>query len=164
MALGVQNAQSPSYVTRQAAILGSNAAGSGGVTAKFVAFAALQLFSINLMQQVLSTSTYTVSGVGTGTVSIMQVNLIIVQNTSTTTTAALSTTTIGPFYAGGSGTVGQLNVYNQYALNTTTGTQGQGGVLVPQGALIYASVGTDATAIAAVTLDYQEQVGAGLTI
>ena len=141
MALGVQNAQSPSYVTRQAAILGSNAAGSAGVTAKFVAFAALQLFSINLLQQTLSTSTYTVSGVGTGTVSI-----------------------IGPFYAGGSGTVGQLNVYNQYALNTTTGTQGQGGVLVPQGALIYASVGTDATAIAAVTLDYQEQVGAGLTI
>jgi hypothetical protein len=164
MALTQQNAQSPSYFSRQGMVLGSNAAGSGGATSKFVAYAQLQLFSINLLQQVLSTSTYTVGGVGTGTISIMQMNLIIVQNTSTTTTAALSTTTIGPFYAGGSGTVGQLNVYNQYALNTTTGTQGQGGVLVPQGALVYAITGTDATAVAAVTVDYQAAVGAPLTI
>jgi hypothetical protein len=143
-------------------VLGSNTAGNAGVTSKFVAFAALQLFSLNLMQQVLSTSTYTIGG--TATASVMQMSLIIVQNTSTTATAALSTTTVGPFYAGGAGTAGQLNVYNQYALNTTTGTAGQGGVPVPQGALVYCVTGTDATAVAAATLDYALQQNAALTI
>jgi hypothetical protein len=159
MALAVRPTFSdPSYQVRQSLALGSVAAGSGGVTAKWVAFANAVLYSLNLLQQVLSTSTYN------GTASVQQISVIVIQNTSATSTAALSTATYGPFLAGGAGTAGQLNVYNQYALNTTTGTQGYGGIPIPQGSLVYCVSGTDATAVTACSVDYQINTGAGLTV
>jgi hypothetical protein len=157
MALLQRVAQDPSFVTRQAAVLGATAAGASGTSAKFVAHAALLLFSVTGAQLVLSTSTYG------GTASNMQVNVIVVQNTSTTSAPALSTTTIGPFTMGGTAT-SSINVANQYALNTTTGTQGQGGLPVVAGAVIWAQNGTDTTATCAVTIDYQIASQAPLTV
>jgi hypothetical protein len=153
--------QDASYTTRQDANLGVVAAGSGGVTSKFVAFAALALFSMTTYQTVLGTSTYTANG--TATASGQQLSVIIIANTSTNNTVALATTTIGPFLAGGQGTAGQVGGSNQFALNTTPGTAGYGGVPVPQGAQVYVVSGTDATAVNAVVLDYQIQQQAGLT-
>lgn len=157
MALIVQN---PANVGARGDInFGSVAAGSGGQTSKFVTFAQLLLFGLTTYTQTLGTSTYTqtVNGTatGTGTASGQQLSVIIVTNTSTTTTVALSTTTIGPFLAGGQGTAAQVGGGNQWAINTTTGTQGQGGVLVQPNALVYVVSGTDATAVTAVTVDYQ---------
>ena len=143
-------------------MLGAVAAGSGGVTSKFVAHAALSLFSINYAQTTLGTSTYTVGG--TATTSSQQLYLITVQNTSTTTTAALSTATYGPFYAGGQTTTGVVNVAGQTVLNTTTGTAGQGGVPINAGSIVWAVSGTDATAISIVSVDYQIQSQAPITI
>jgi hypothetical protein len=150
------------YQARDSLNLGLLTAGSGGVTAiKFVAFANLYLYSINLYQTVLSTSTYT-SG-GTATVSGQQVSVIVVTNTSTNTaTVSLSTATYGPFLAGGSGTAGQVGGVNQYALNTTAGVANAGGINVPVGGYVYAVSGTDATGVTAVTLDYQIYKGAAL--
>lgn len=168
MALIARVAQDPSFVTRQVLALGAIAAGSGGQTSKFVAHAALSLFSLQTYQTVLGTSTYTqtVGGTatGTGTVSGQQLSLIIVLNTSTTTTVGLSTTTVGPFLAGGQGTLGQVGGGNQFALNTVAGVAGQGGIPVPQGAYVYVVSGTDATAVNVCSIDYQIQSQAPITI
>lgn len=138
-------------------------AGSGGVSAKFVAFANLLLFGLNTQVITLSTSTYTntVTGVGTATVSAQQLSLIRITNTASFgATIGLSTTTIGPFLAGGnfaSGGTGtaQVGGYNQFALNTTS--PGLGGVPINQGDQIFVVSGTDATAVSLVSIDYQVQ-------
>lgn len=163
MAQAVKNQTDPTYLARQDANLGATVAGSGGVTSKFVAFAALQLFSLTTYTNTLGTSTYTAGG--TATTSGQQVSVITVVNTSTTgTSVALSTTTYGPFLAGGQGlSTAAIGGSNQFALNTTTGTGGYGGIPVPQGALVYAVSGTDATAVTVCTVDYAVQAGAGLT-
>jgi hypothetical protein len=162
--------QDPAYATRQSAFLGSVAAGSGGVTTKFCAHAALLLFSLNLQQITTGTSTYTntVTGTGTATISGQQISLIIIQNTAASgAQVSLSTTTIGPFLAGGTfGTAtgtGAVGAYNQYALNTAAAPANLGGIPIPQGALFFCVSGTDATAVTNCTVDYQINTGAGLT-
>lgn len=164
--------QDPTYTGRGAFAYGAIAAASGGVTSKFVTHAALLLMSLNTFQTVAGTSTYTntVTGVGTATINGQQLSLIIIQNTASSgATAALSTTTVGPFIAGGGfvggGTgTGQIGGINQFALNTTAGTAGQGGIPVPQNAQVYVVSGTDATAVNLITIDYQIAPGAGVTI
>lgn len=164
--------QDPTYTGRGAFAFGAITAGAAGVTSKFVTHAALLLMSLNTYQQVAGTSTYTntVTGVGTSVINGQQLSLIIIQNTATAgATAALSTTTIGPFLAGGGfvggGTgTGQVGGINQFALNTATGTAGFGGVPVPQNAQLFVVSGTDATAVNQVTIDYMIQPGAGVTI
>ncbi len=151
--------QDPSYSARQAAFLGALAAGSGGVTSKFTAHAALLLFSLTTYTQTLGTSTY--NGTGSG----QQVSVIVIQNTNTTGTAVtLSTATYGPFLAGGQGlATAAVGGSNQFALNTTAGTGGLGGIPIPPGAQFYCVSGTDATAVTNCTVDYQINTGAGLT-
>jgi hypothetical protein len=160
--------QDPSYVTRQDANLGSVAAGAAGVTSKFVAFAAMQLFSLTASLQTAGTSTYTANG--TATINGQQLNVIIITNTATGTgSVALATTTYGPYLAGGGYNSGngtgtaQVGGINQWVLNTNTGTAQLGGVPVPTASVVYVVSGTDATAVSAVTLDYQVTTGAGLT-
>ena len=157
--------QDPSYLARYAQSLGSTAAGSGGVTTKFAAHAALLLMALTAVTTVLGTSTYTGPN-GTATTSGQQLSLIVVQNTNTTGTAVtLSTTTVGPFLAGGQGlATAALGGAVQFALNTAAGTAGQGGVPVPQGAQFWVVSGTDATATTLCTIDYQIAPGAGVTI
>jgi hypothetical protein len=170
MALSVKNITDGAYQARQD-ILGPVAAGSGGVSNKFLAFANIVLFGLMTYTTALGTSTYTqtVNGTatGTGTASGQQIWVCVVTNTNTasnTTTVALATTSIGPFLAGGNGTAAQVGGLNQWALNTNTGTQGQGGVLVPAGSLVFAISGTDTTAVTNITVDYQIQPAAALTI
>lgn len=150
MALIIKN---PGDFSRSDINLGSVAAGAAGQSSKFVAFASVLLFGLTAYLQTAGTSTTTVNG--TATTLGQQLSVVVVTNTSTTTTVGLTTTTIGPFNAGGAGTVAQVGASNQWALNTTTGTAGQGGVLVPEGSLVYVVSGTDATAVSAVTIDYQ---------
>jgi len=163
MSQALKNITDPSYLCRQDANLGSIAAGSGGQSSKFVAFANLLLFSLTTYTQTLGTSTYTANG--TATVSGQQVSVIVIVNTNTTGTAVtLSTSTYGPFLAGGQGlATAAIGGSNQFALNTTAGTAGFGGIPVAQGALVYCVSGTDATAVTACTVDYQIQNNAGLT-
>lgn len=172
MALTARGYQDPAYTIRLQSGLGLMAAGSGGVSSKYVAFAALQLMSLSTYQTVAGTSTYTntVTGVGTATINGQQLSVIIITNTAAAgATAALSTTTIGPFIAGGGfvsgGTgTGQVGGVNQFALNTTAGTAGYGGVPVPSLSQLYVVSGTDATAVNAVTLEFAVQPGSPLTI
>src|SRR5579871_1814843 len=135
MAQAQKSFQDPTYVGRGEFDGGAIAAGAAGQSSKFVAHAALLLMSLTTYTTVLGTSTYTntVTGVGTATASGQQINVIIVTNTSTTSTVALATTTVGPFLAGGQGTAAQVGGANQFALNTTAGTAGQGGLAVPFG-------------------------------
>jgi hypothetical protein len=163
MSQAVKNVTDPSYFARQDANLGEITAGSAGITGKFVAFAALTLFSLTTYQSVLGTSTYTVGG--TATKSGQQLSVIVVQNTNTTGTAVtLNTTTYGPYYAGGVGlATAALGGSNQFPLNTATDTSGYGGVPVSQGALVYVVSGTDATAKNVCTIDYQVGPQAPLT-
>lgn len=155
MGLEVKNWNDPSYRTRQDINLGAVAAGSGGVTSKFVAFANMTLFGLYATLQTLGTSTYT------GTVSSQQLNVITVINTSTATNSvALQTTTYGPYtvggnFAGGGTGTAQIGGFNYYQLNTNTGSAGWGGIPLPQGATVYVVSGTDATAVSVATIDYQ---------
>ena len=177
MALGVKNAADPYYLQRSA-FQGALAAGAAAQSSKFIAHAALLQWSLNGVQTVLSTSTYTSTVNGTATTAALaqQVSLIVVSNTNTaagyggTGSAAFGTTTIGPFTLGGSyapvqGTgTAQVNNPNQFALNTTTGTGGQGGIPVPAGSVVYVVGGTDATAQSSFSIDYSVAQFAPLTL
>jgi hypothetical protein len=154
-------------------------AGSGGVSGKFVAFANLLLFSLSTWTTTAGTSTYTGGLTGgppgvnatTGVaVAATQLSLLRVTNTAASgATIALSTTTIGPFTVGGvflgaGGTAtNQVGGWNSFALNTTTGSAGLGGIAINQGDEIHVVNGTDATGIELVTIDYQVQPLASVT-
>lgn len=168
MSLAVKNPTDPSYLTRLAKDYGAIASGSGGVTSKWCTHAALLLYSLSTYQTVAGTSTYTAGGIPI--INGQQLNVIVVSNTAAGgAAAALGTTTIGPFIAGGgyvgAGTgTGQVGGINQFALNTTTGTAGYGGVPVPAQSMVYVVSGTDATAVNVCTIDYQVQFETPLTI
>jgi hypothetical protein len=155
----------PSYTTRQSFAYGPNAAGSAGVTSKFVTHAALLLFGLNYYVVTAGTSTYTFTQGGTSTVAVAatQASVIVITNTATPgATVALATTTYGPYTVAGnfltSGTLtNQVGQNGQFQLNTNTGTAGIGGVLVPAGSQVYVVNGTDATAVVDYTIDYQIQ-------
>lgn len=169
----------PSYTTRQGAWTSIMTAGSAGVSGKFVAFANLLLFSLTTYTTVAGTSTYTgglvggPSGVNSTSgvaVAATQLNLIRITNTASAgATIGLSTSTIGPFTVGGvflgaGGTAtNQVGASNQFALNTSTGTAGLGGVAINQGDQIYVVNGTDATAVELVTIDWQTAPLASVT-
>lgn len=144
-------------------------AGSGGVSGKFVAHAALLLFGLNVYTTIAGTSTYTntqyYNNAGTNTsqtvhANTTQLSLIRITNTAAFGVApALSTTTIGPFtvdvpYANGTGT-GGVGAVAQFALNTSTGTAGLNGVAINQGDQIFVVNGTDATHVGLISIDWQ---------
>jgi hypothetical protein len=155
----------PNYVTRQT-IEFVTAAGSGGVSAKYVAFANYQAYTLHCLTQAIGSSTYTFTQGGTTTVAVKcdEVSLIAVYNTAATgSTIALATSSWGPFVPAGnfltSGTLTNQNgAYTPLALSSSTG-----GVNIPQGSQIYIVGGTDATAVYEVTLDYQVVPGAAMT-
>ena len=143
------------------------AAGSGGVSGKFVAHAALLVYGLNAYTTTAGTSTYTNTQFynnGTNSASVhaatTQLSLIRITNTASTGVApSLSTSTIGPFtvdtyFANGTGT-GQVGCYAQFALNTSTGSAGLNGVAISQGDQIYVVNGTDASAVNLISIDYQ---------
>lgn len=158
-----------SYVARLVVNLGPNAAGSAGVTSKFVAHANLLLFSLSAYTTIAGTSTATASAAqyyNNGTNSALvhvnspAFNLIRITNTAGTGVApSVSTSTIGPFYADtyfANGTAtGQVNSFTQVGLNTSTGTAGLNGLAINAGDQVYVVNGTDATAVSLFTLDYQ---------
>jgi len=161
----------PSYTARQIFFNSIMTALSGGVSAKFTAFANMLLFTLNTYTTIVGTSTYTGGLVGgppgvnptTGVaVAATQLSLIRITNTAAAgATVALSTTTIGPFTVGGSflgagGTAtNQVGGVNSFALNTTAGTGGLNGIAINQGDQIFVVNGTDATAVELVAIDYQ---------
>src|SRR5450631_1613788 len=161
----------PTYTARVSGFRSIMTAGSAGVSGKFVAFANLLLYSLNTYSTIVGTSTYTggllggPSGVNATTgvaVASTQLNLIRITNTAAAgATIALSTTTVGPFTVGGAflgagGTAtNQVGAYNSFALNTTAGTGGLGGLAINQGDQIYVVNGTDGTAVELVDIDYQ---------
>lgn len=171
----------PAYISR-GSYTGVVPAGTGattGLTAKFVAFANLLLFGLTVVTTTAGTSTYTGGLVGgpsgvvaaTGVaVAADQLNLLRITNTAAVgATVALSTSTIGPFTVGGSflgagGTAtNQAGGSNQFALNTTAGTAGFGGLAINQGDQFWIQRGTDATAVESVIIDYQVVPGASVT-
>jgi hypothetical protein len=122
----------PSYTTRQ--LLGQSimTAGSGGVSAKFVAHAAMILFGLNAITTVAGTSTYTYTQGGTATVAVAATQLSVIRITNTASAGAtigLSTTTYGPYTIGGQ--------------------------FINQGDQVYVVNGTDLSAVELVAIDYQ---------
>jgi hypothetical protein len=166
-------------------------AGSGGVSAKFVAHTNLILQSLTGFTTTAGTSTYTATNTlyynsyaistdttigkvfGTATSALVHVNssqlsLIRITNTATFGAApSLSTTTIGPFYAdqfytNGTAT-GLIGAAFNYALNTSTGTAGVGGILLNAGDQFYVVNGTDASHVALIAIDALIQPNAAVT-
>jgi hypothetical protein len=159
----------PSYIARQS-FSSVMAAGSGGVSGKFVAHTALTVLGLTAYTTTAGTSTYTATqyfGAQDGTsvsatvhAAVTQLSLIKITNTAAFGTAvALNTTTYGPFtvsryYVNGTAT-GAVGVYAQFALNTGTGSAGLNGISAAVGDQLYVVNGTDATAVNLVNIDYQ---------
>jgi len=145
------------------------AAGSGGVSAKFVAHANLILFGATVYTTVAGTSTYTATQfygnqVGTQTsasvhANTTQLSLVRITNTATLGAApALSTSTVATvypdtWYTNGTGT-GGVGSYSQFAVNTATGSAGLNGFAVNVGDQLFFLNGSDTSAVNLVTLDY----------
>ncbi len=170
----------PTYVARQYVMLGAIAAGSGGVTANFVAYANMQLYDVAYFVTVAGTSTATSTGAASPAgATAVEVNgqifsVVRVFNTATSTTIApaLATATYGPFiaanlFANGTWT-GAIGDSGQYAINSAqfigTATvaanaslSNQGGVAVTAGDRIFVVSGTDATVVANYGIGYQVQ-------
>lgn len=152
----------PAYVTRQAFAPFINAAGSGGISAKYTAHANLILYGVQATTQVAGTSTYTYTQGGTATVAVAatQISMIRVFNTASAgATIALSTQTYGPYTIGGAfivnGTLtNQVGAFSQFQLNTNTGTAGYGGIALNAGDQFWIVNGTDGTSIVNATIDY----------
>lgn len=162
----------PAYLTRQT-FNGIMVAGSGGVSAKFIAHAALLIFGLHTYSTIVGTSTYTYTQGGTATVAVAATQLSLIRITNTNpygTAVALSTSTFGPFTVGGSnltatagGTLtNQVGAYSYFQINTNTGTAGYGGVAVNQGDQVFIVNGTDATAVELVTIEYGDVPGASV--
>lgn len=156
----------PAYLVRLAHGFGQNAAGASTNFGKFVAFSALTIFSINTILATAGTSTYTAWN-GTATTTAINgdsFSLIRVTNTATAgATPALSTTTYGPYSISlynGTATGTQTTVAgvgNYYPLSGTggiTANTASGGISVNQGDSLHIVRGTDATAVAAFTMEY----------
>jgi len=162
----------PAYIARQV-FAASTVTGSAGTSTKYVAYANMALFSVNVYTNVTGTTTLTntVGTAGTATVSSAIFSFIRVTNTASAgSSVSLSTTTVGPFYIGGifaSGGTGtaQVGGFNSYAISTNTATTQvnpyglgvNGGLAVNQGDLFWVVNGTDATANYTVEIDYQLQ-------
>lgn len=147
-------------------------AGSGGVSQKFVAHAAMRLFTLNVYTTILGTSTYTGGLYGqppsaTLAVAATQLNLIRITNTASAgATIALSTSTVGPFTVGGvfngSGNTAtnQIGAAMYFPLNTTDAV---GGLAINRGDQVYVVNGTDGTAVELIGIDYQLVPGTDVT-
>lgn len=120
----------PGVQARMATPLTANSAGSGSLSGKFLAHAALQVYGVTFMTTTPGTSTYTVAG--TATAQATQMSALYVSNTLTTT-IQLTTNTVGPFTIGGTTTAGTnvsvggigglaAGYQGPYALNTLGGT------------------------------------------
>ena len=136
----------PNYTTRQtveSGIITGNAA-----QYKWLAFSNQYGYTVKTFMDTIGTSTYS------STTSAQTVSMYVVINTSTTSTVGLTTTTYGPWVAGGTGSPAQAGGYNINVLNTNTGPGGFGGVYVPEGSEIYFQLGTDATAKVTAVYDY----------
>src|SRR5208337_4657811 len=144
----------PSYTTRQSVSLGKIGPGAASV-AKYVTFANMYVYTLTTLIDVLGTSTFS------STLSGNTVTITIIVNTNTTGTAVgLTTSTLGPYPIGGpsigtsTGTA-VLGGVNFIPLNTAAGVAGQGGYYVPGGSEIVVTMGTDATNVTYMALDYQ---------
>lgn len=136
----------PAYVARHSAQFGANAAGAASVTAKFLAWTAMHVFSINATTVTAGTSTYTAWN-----------------GTATVTTTGTGDTVAGIKISGTT-----TSTYGPYALDAAAGgfrriqisgtgvgsSTADGGVALAQGDTFYLVRGTDATAVQVTAVEY----------
>ena len=168
----------PTYITRQVIPLGATTAGASAATEKFAAFTSLTIFACTASVLATGSSTYASLWNGTATIATgvgaQTWALVRVFNTATAgATPALGTATYGPFMLSlfdGTTTNTQTNsskpfFTNYVQLYNTNGTStgavqagsnsGNGGFVVNAGDIVYVVQGTDATATATYSLEYQ---------
>ena len=136
----------PAYIARLSHSYGANAAGAASVTAKFVAFTAMHVFSINATSFVVGTSTYTAWN-GTATVTTTgtgdQISGIKVSGTSTST--------YGPYALSAvQGSFERIQI-SQSGVGSATA---DGGVALAAGDTFHLVRGTDATAVEVTAIEY----------
>lgn len=175
----------PTYITRNAVVLGSTTAGANATTSKFVAWSALQIFAVQANCVATGSSTYSTLWNGTATIAqavgAQTFSVIRVMNTAAVgANPSLSTATYGPFLLSnynGTATATQTqsslpgfaNYIPLYG-TATTGTAQQyaaastGGFSVNQGDALWVVQGTDATATGAYVLEYAVQPLANVTV
>lgn len=173
------------YLARLPVNLGATTAGSGALTHKFVAFTAMQIYSLTAQVIATGSSTYASMWNGTATVptavGATTVSVLRLLNTAAPgATPALSTATYGPFVLSlydGTSTNTQTNSSKPgFAINiplygtATTGTAqagsaaASGGIAVNQGDVVWCVQGTDATFSASYGLEVGISPFANLTL
>jgi hypothetical protein len=175
----------PTYITRQSIPLGATTAGAGALSQKFVAFAAMQIYSVTATCVASGTSTYASLWNGTATVATAvgaQTFSVIrlINGAAAGASPSLTTATYGPFalslYNGtltGTQTNSSLPGFTNHVPlygTATTGTAqagaaaANGGVSINPGDLVWVVQGTDATATGAYTLEACIAPGGNLTV
>lgn len=160
----------PAYLARQQYAYGQNAAGASTNFGKFVAFSALQVYSIAAAAITAGTSTQTQFN-GTGTVVNINGDQFYAIHVFNGT--AISTATHGPFSlsTGTATTTTTAGIWTTVALSGT-GTTGNvqagtntstGGIALNAGDTLHILRGTDATAVSAYAIEYAVQPLASVT-
>lgn len=170
MAIKSMGYDNPAYLARLAHCTGAPAAGATATSAKFIAWSALQIYSITAALLTVGTSTQTAwNGTATITEALGHVfSVLRVFNTAAAgLAAALATATYGPFALGhynGTATATQTaaagDAVNVALSGTGTGAvqagsnAATGGFPINQGDQLFVVSGTDATAVADYTFEY----------
>ena len=136
----------PAYLARQCETFGANTAGASTATAKFVAFTAMHVFSINATTFVAGTSTYTAWN-GTATVTTTGTG----DSISGIKVSGATTSTYGPYaLSAAAGGFSRIQI-SQTGVGSATA---DGGVALAAGDTFHLVRGTDATAVEVTAIEY----------
>jgi NAD(P)H-hydrate repair Nnr-like enzyme with NAD(P)H-hydrate dehydratase domain len=136
----------PAYIARLCHSFGANAAGASSVTAKFVAFTNLHVFSIGATSFVVGTSTYTAWN-GTATVTTTGTGDLI----SGIKVSGTATSTYGPYaLSAAQGGFSRVQISGTGIGSSTA----DGGVALAAGDTFHLVRGTDATAVEVTVLEF----------
>ena len=136
----------PAYIARMCHSFGANTAGASSVTAKFVAFTALHVFSIGATSFVVGSST-TTGWNGTATVTSTAAGDLI----SGIKVSGTSTSTYGPYALNAvQGGFSRIQISGTGVGSSTA----DGGVALAAGDTFHLVRGTDATAVEVTVIEY----------
>ena len=136
----------PAYIVRSCHSFGANTAGASSATAKFVAFTAMHVFSINATTFVAGSSTYTAWN-GTATVTTTGTG----DSISGIKVSGTTTSTYGPYALSAiAGGFSRIQI-SQSGVGSATA---DGGLALAAGDTFHLVRGTDATAVEVTAIEY----------
>lgn len=147
----------PAYLVRQTHQPSAQVAGASKTYDKFAAYAALNVYSINVYTVTAGTSTYTAWN-GTATVTTTGTGDTI---TGFRVFAGGGTATFGPYaLSAAAGGLSRIQIYGTGTASYLGSATSDGGIALSPGDVFYVQRGTDATAVQVPSIEYAFAPGA----